>query len=76
MPAAVVFSLADGPDKLLGRETHLTGGTRRLFDFLMLLQEGQQAVFCDGFEPEADGASVFAEALGDAGFDQSCVCSS
>ena len=36
-PAAVVFSLADGPDKLLGRETHLTGGTRLLFDFLMLL---------------------------------------
>lgn len=70
LPAAAEFTLADGPDKLLGRKAHLTGRARLLFGFLVLLQEGQQAVFCDGFKPEADGAPVFAEPLGDTGFGQ------
>ncbi len=71
LAAAVVFAFADGPDKLFGGKGHLAGGAGLLFGFLMLLQEGQQAMLCDGFEPQADGASIFAQTFGNAGFGQS-----
>jgi len=65
LAAAVVFAFADDPDKLFGG---------KVFGFLMLFQEGQQALLCDSFKPQADGASIFSQTFGDAGFGQSlCV---
>jgi len=46
----------------------LPAATRLLFGLLMLLQKGKSPFFSDGFNPKADRASVFSEALGDSRF--------
>ena len=68
LSAAVV--LADGPDELFDGQAYLAGGARLLLRLLVLLQKGEQSPLCNGLDPEADGAPVFAESLGDAGLRQ------
>jgi len=68
LPAAAVFALADGPDKLLGGQAYPPRGARLLAGRLMPLKKSGEALLLDALQPQNDSLAVAPQMLGDAGF--------